>query len=131
MGYYDADVYHQPEKFGLTPVAEIDYSSGQYEFDLRVVWRHSSGILLTARDSGCSCPSPFEDLSSLEATELFDYDEIEQEVAEHLLSKYSEITPLGAADFLNKCRIANKDAVTPSEVQTHIRRQIQAALAEA
>ena len=125
MGWFDADVYHQPEKFGLTPVAEIDYSSGSYEFDFRIVWKHSSGLLFTARDSGCSCPSPFEDYTSLEMVELFDYEEIEREVAGELDTSYRDITPIQAADFLNTVRKASRDAVTPAEVQTHIRKMIQ------
>lgn len=140
MGWDQPDVYYQPERFGLTPVAEIDYSSGMYEFHLRIVWRHSSGLLLTARDAGCSCPSPFEDLTSLEQVDIFDYDEIEAEVAQHThRPKWAEnddwwepdVTPMQAADFLNKVRIASRDAVKPSEVETSIRRQIQAALVEA
>lgn len=127
MGWDDPDVYYQPEKFGLTVVAEIDYSDGNYVFDFRVVWKHSSGILLTARDSGCSCPSPFEDYTSLEEVELLDYDVIEAEVAGEL-NGYGDVTPLDAANFLNKIRRASKDAVKPADVEASIRRQIQAAL---
>ena len=53
--------YYDCEKCGLDLVGEIDYSSGSYEFDTRVVWkRKKDGRLLTARDAGCSCPTPFE-----------------------------------------------------------------------
>lgn len=128
MGWNDPDVYYQPEKFGLTVVAEIEYSTGNYEFDTRVVWRHSSGLLLTARDAGCSCPSPFEDYTSLEAVEIFDYEEIEVEVAKEMSYSWGDIKPLDAANFLNKTRRASKDAVTPAEIDLSIRRQIQAAL---
>jgi len=48
------NIYYNPEKFGLKVVAEIDYSSGCYQFDLRIVWEDNNGNLLTARDSGCS-----------------------------------------------------------------------------
>jgi hypothetical protein len=49
------NIYYNPEKFGLEIVGEVDFSSGYYEFDLRVVWRKKgTKILLTARDSGCS-----------------------------------------------------------------------------
>lgn len=125
MGYEMHDVYYQPEKFGLTPVAEIDYSSGSYEFDIRVVWQHSSGLLFTARDSGCSCPSPFEYVTSLEKVDLFDYDEVEQEVAQEMEHSWNDVTPLSAANFLNKVRLASRNAVTPAEVQTHVRKMIQ------
>lgn len=69
-----ANVYYNPEKHELEPVAEIDYSSGSYEFDLRVVWRHKpTNKLYTGRDSGCSCPCPFEDVNRLEDLEEFDF----------------------------------------------------------
>lgn len=56
-------IYYNPEKFNLEEVAQHDFSSGSYEFDYRVVWRDkTTGKLYTARDSGCSCPTPFESL---------------------------------------------------------------------
>ena len=62
MPSYDANLYYHPEHSGLKTVGELEYSSGSYEFDTRVVWFEASGNrLLTARDSGCSCPTPFED----------------------------------------------------------------------
>lgn len=96
--------YYDPEKWGLEEVAEIDYSSGNYEFDYRVVWRHKeTGKFYTARDAGCSCPSPFEDYLTLE-----DLDEIQsvegvlrQEVAEELVGS-AYITAEEAQDFLRK-----------------------------
>lgn len=55
------NIYSSPEKFGLTTVGEIDFSDGCYQFDLTVVWRDATGQLFYCEDSGCSCPSPFED----------------------------------------------------------------------
>lgn len=75
------DVYYNPEQFDLKVVAEIDLSDGDYQFDLRVVWRHlPTGRLLTARDSGCSCPSPFEDYHSIDDLEVMNLDEIVREI---------------------------------------------------
>jgi hypothetical protein len=55
-------MYYDPEKFGLTTIGEIDWSSGSYEFNLTVVWkRNADGTFVYCEDSGCSCPSPFED----------------------------------------------------------------------
>lgn len=57
-----SDIYYAPEKFGLTTIGEVDFSDGCYQFDLTVVWRRDSdGVFVYADDSGCSCPSPFED----------------------------------------------------------------------
>ena len=56
-------IYYDPEEVGLEVVAEIDYSDGEYQFDYRVVWWHEKKRkLYTSRDSGCSCPSPFEEI---------------------------------------------------------------------
>jgi hypothetical protein len=47
-----ANVYYDPAKFGLTPIGEIDFSSGSYEFDILAVWRDHSGAFRWGRDSG-------------------------------------------------------------------------------
>jgi hypothetical protein len=64
MGWNEADVYGQPEKFGLKTVTEVSpYLS--YEFDMLVFWQDiATGELYYGRDSGCSCPSPFETFTS-------------------------------------------------------------------
>jgi hypothetical protein len=106
MTMWDRNPYYSPEKFDLTPVDEIEYSDGCYNFDTRVVWKHSSGKLYTARDAGCSCPSPFEDYRSLEdLDELTDLACLEREVKEdHNRSSVS--TASEAQSFLRKVREA-------------------------
>lgn len=96
------DVYYSPEKFGLTPIAEIDYSSGHYEFDIRCVWKHENGKLLTARDSGCSCPSPFEDYSDIESLEEVNIDSLVAEV--NSATEYTD--PLQRKEFLKTVKDA-------------------------
>lgn len=59
------NIYYHPEKFGLTPVGEIDRSDRCYCYDTLVVWKKQDGTIVYDRDSGCSCPCPFEN-SSLE-----------------------------------------------------------------
>jgi hypothetical protein len=55
------NVYYDPDEYGLETFGEIDWSDGNYVFDLTVVWRRTAdGVFLYADDSGCSCPSPFE-----------------------------------------------------------------------
>lgn len=64
---YGESVYYNPEKFGLSVVAEIDDDRANYSFNTIVVWKHNeTGKLYWAQDSGCSCPSPFEDYTSIE-----------------------------------------------------------------
>lgn len=66
---WDKDVYYSPEKLGLTIVGEIDWVNAPYEFDLTVVWKDAEGKLYWYSDAGCSCPSPFEDVRSLDELE--------------------------------------------------------------
>lgn len=53
-------VYYSPENHGLEIVGTAE-AGWDYEFDMFVIWRDATGQLYYAMDSGCSCPSPFED----------------------------------------------------------------------
>lgn len=99
------NAYYEPEKIGLAIVAEIEYTDGCYQFDTRVIWRHvETGKLYTARDSGCSCPTPFENYDCVESLEPFDYETIHREVIEVLGDKYSDLKPETALPFLEILR---------------------------
>jgi len=100
---YNHNIYYNPEKHGLTVVAEIEYSSGEYEFDTRVVWRDASGKLYTARDSGCSCPTPFEEVTMQEA-DSFSYDAIHSEVMNE--DHYGYVSEEQKQEFLRDVRAA-------------------------
>jgi hypothetical protein len=53
-------VYYNPERYGLVEVYECDVADS-YEFDKFVVWfMPQTSELFWGSDSGCSCPSPFE-----------------------------------------------------------------------
>ncbi len=65
------DIYYSPENYDLTIVGELS-ADLDYEFDMLVVWQHKDGRVFYASDSGCSCPSPFEDYNSLESLTLLD-----------------------------------------------------------
>lgn len=55
------NIAYEPEKFGLEILVEAD-AGGRYEFDtVLLVKRLEDGALFLVADSGCSCPSPFED----------------------------------------------------------------------
>ena len=56
-----SNIYYYPEKYGLESVGEIQFSEPCYDFDFGVLWRDNNGKYYYGRDSGCSCPSPFED----------------------------------------------------------------------
>lgn len=57
------NVMYNPEKFGLTVVGEAYDDDLGYEFDEFIVWRDAEGNFRWASDAGCSCPTPFEDVT--------------------------------------------------------------------
>lgn len=70
MGYNNPDVYYQPEKFDLTPIGQVEWDDESWQFNMTAVWVDKFGQLYWADDSGCSCPSPFEDFTSLDHPDL-------------------------------------------------------------
>ena len=65
MGYGTPDIYYQPEEFGLELIGTYSHPDLSWEFEMVIVLRHKeTGDLYWAQDSGCSCPSPFEDFTS-------------------------------------------------------------------
>ncbi len=67
------NIYYSPEKFGLEIVANIDWENEAYSFNQTVVWRDiKTGQMYMAHDSGCSCPSPFESIKSVNDLEKLD-----------------------------------------------------------
>lgn len=76
---WDRNPESNPEKFGLTLVARMDYSHESYSFDYRLVWKDSEGRLWTARDAGCSCPTPFDPDTLKELDRLFSTDDLVDE----------------------------------------------------
>jgi hypothetical protein len=59
------DLFHSPEKFGLKIIGNLSWDDDPYQFDMTTVWQDiTTGELFYASDSGCSCPSPFEALTS-------------------------------------------------------------------
>ena len=56
---FSKNVYYHPEEHDLVLVSEFD-AGERYEFDITVVW-HEAGVgYYIGTDSGCSCPTPFE-----------------------------------------------------------------------
>lgn len=61
------NIYYDAEKHGLVTIAAIDDAESCYSFDLTVVWKNpETGEKYWASDSGCSCPSPFELIQSVD-----------------------------------------------------------------
>ena len=96
------NIYYDPEKFGLTIIAEIDDGTS-YDFDQTVVFQDKAGVLYSASDSGCSCPTPFDNIG-LEDLEKIDFESFEKSVLD---KTYYQLTPLDIKNFLS----AVKDAL--------------------
>lgn len=58
------NIYYNPQDFGLEIVGDFEFSEPDYSFDMCVVWKETRGSYWIGCDSGCSCPSPFEDVRS-------------------------------------------------------------------
>lgn len=57
--------YYSPEKCGLKLADELD-ADLSYEFEMVAIWKDvKSKRFYWDSDSGCSCPSPFEDVRRL------------------------------------------------------------------
>lgn len=67
MGYDLPDVYYNPENFGLLMLSMLEESGLSWEFNMFGVWRDADSNLYYGVDSGCSCPSPFEDFTSVDS----------------------------------------------------------------
>lgn len=63
-----SNIYYTPEAFGLTIVAMVEREPN-YDFDMVVVWKDQDGNAYWGQDSGCSCPSPFEDYHTVDSLE--------------------------------------------------------------
>jgi hypothetical protein len=59
------NIANHPEAFGLEIVAEFYDPDACYDFDTFIVWKDKAGSFYYAGDSGCSCPTPFEDYRSV------------------------------------------------------------------
>lgn len=95
MSYTDDDYWSNvsstPEKYGLTPIGHLYDPWACYSFDDLCVWKHEDGRVFWATDSGCSCPSPFEDCKSLDdLTEVTNdtWGEFQDAVENHCLTEY-------------------------------------------
>lgn len=96
------NVYYDPEKFGLTTVAQLDYGIASWDFDFTVVWqRNEDGAFLYGHDSGCSCPSPFESQGLDDLTVFTTLDELRKHISS-TESEYAKADPNDVAALIEK-----------------------------
>lgn len=74
---------------GLAEIGQVDFSDGCYQFDYTTLWLHTdTGRFWMADDSGCSCPSPYEDLTSGDLTEVTRL----QDLIDHLDKRKTDVS---------------------------------------
>jgi|ERR1035437_10252693 hypothetical protein len=61
--------YYSPEKLGLEMIS-FEEDGLSYEFNTLCFWATSDGSVYSAQDSGCSCPTPFEDYDKEELKDV-------------------------------------------------------------
>ena len=85
FGGYEHNVYYNPEAGGLTLIGELDDENASYSYDTLIVLRDDvTGDLYAVADSGCSCPTPFEDVRSFaDMTPIKTLDELKTFVKSH------------------------------------------------
>jgi hypothetical protein len=78
---FDENPYYSPQLCGLDIFESID-TADSYEFDMFVIWRKlDDNTLWWDTDSGCSCPSPFDNgdhghsLKPITPDTLYNFDE--------------------------------------------------------
>lgn len=106
-------VYSNPEKFGLTVLIEKEDPGACYSFDTVIVWEDANGRLYWAADAGCSCPSPFEDFTSLENLGTGDVFDLFRFLSEWIDESYSPSHRLDSAhEVLRKVsrHLSSRDA---------------------
>ena len=59
------NIYYNPEEFGLEIVGQFEWSEPSWSFDTFCVWKESRGRYWIGEDSGCSCPSPFDNITDI------------------------------------------------------------------
>lgn len=57
--------YSEPEEFGLTKVLDVELAEPDYSFYILAGWVNADGEYFLGTDSGCSCPTPFEDYNGV------------------------------------------------------------------
>lgn len=66
MSEYEKNPYYNPDAFGLTTVGTVELDDESYEFWTLLV-QEKDGKFYVNTDSGCSCPSPFEQYTTMES----------------------------------------------------------------
>jgi hypothetical protein len=107
---WERNAYSNPQVFGLELLDEFSYDNESYQFDIRAVWRDAQGRVWTARDSGCSCPAPFERTTELDR--VWNFDDLQEEYrAAVAYIKEHEYGSMGSPERFEAFKTAVKGAL--------------------
>lgn len=97
------NVYNNPEHYNLVLLGEVELSEPDYSFDILAVWKGEEGFYL-GTDSGCSCPSPFENYGGMEdlTGPLTAFDAIEEAISLWTGAYGGEYDPASFWDLMNR-----------------------------
>ena len=84
MGWDKPDLYNQPEHFGLQFIGSLQWGEPDWDFNITAVLHDGEDKFYVINDSGCSCPMPFEDFTSLDKVEPKTKWEVIAELTERL-----------------------------------------------
>lgn len=103
---YDFNPFYNPEKCGLTVIVSLE-TDEPWEFDtLLVVRDNATGELFAAHDSGCSCPTPFEDFDGLDKFYPIDTEADFERLVRQYQGSYRTWRPGDVLDAARKVREA-------------------------
>jgi hypothetical protein len=124
MVSFDANVYYNPKAWGMETVATLENPHADYDFNTLAVWQHEDGRVFYARDSGCSCPSPFEDFRTFDDLYTWtkdNFDVFEEKVKNHARD-WDESSGDFQCDKIDVIRKANLALIsaTPEAVEATI-----------
>lgn len=91
---FEHNPYYSPDLCGLSILYEIN-TGESYEYDMLVIWKkNDDGTIWWDTDSGCSCPSPFDnadnghDLTQITSDTMWNF---EQALENHYRIEESDI----------------------------------------
>ena len=102
--------YYDPAKLGLT-MLKFDEPDMCYEYNTLCFWVTESGQVYSASDSGCSCPTPFEEYEG----------ENQKQVIQKLERVGSLEQAIGIFDSWNKSSYGSKPLLPADEKLNLIR----------
>lgn len=106
---YDYNPYYSPEKCGLKLIAEVEWPNLSYAYCTTVAFLDlETGRVFLAQDSGCSCPTPFDNFEG--TGDFIPYesnDQVRRLIAEH--HDYDDpVPPFEVRAFIRAIREATR-----------------------